>query len=53
MIVYSSTLAASLFEERQFEPAIPDDNPPMDAAFLSGMNPSRRGRPKLEAPRPR
>ncbi|MEI6417892.1 MAG: BrnA antitoxin family protein [Sphingomonadales bacterium] len=34
-----------------FDPAIHDDNPPMDAAFLSGMKPSRRGRPKLELPK--
>ena len=28
-----------------------DDNPPMDAAFLAGMKPSRRARPKLDAPK--
>ena len=28
-----------------------DDNPPMDAAFIAGMKPSRRGRPKLESPK--
>lgn len=28
-----------------------DDNPLMDAAFVGGMSPSRRGRPKLEAPK--
>lgn len=28
-----------------------DDNPPMDAAFMAGMKPSRRGRAKLEAPK--
>jgi hypothetical protein len=27
-----------------------DGNPPMDAVFLAGMKPSRRGRPKLDAP---
>jgi uncharacterized protein (DUF4415 family) len=27
------------------------DNPPLDAAFMAGMKPSRRGRPKLEAPK--
>jgi hypothetical protein len=27
-----------------------DDNPPMDAAFMAEMKPSRRGRPKLDAP---
>jgi uncharacterized protein (DUF4415 family) len=35
----------------KFDPAIHDDNPPMDAAFLAGMQPSRRGRPKSEAPK--
>jgi uncharacterized protein (DUF4415 family) len=35
----------------KFDPTIDDDNPPMDAAFLAGMKPSRRGRPKLEAPK--
>ena len=35
----------------RFDPAIQDDNPPMDAAFLSGMRPSRRGRPKSESPK--
>ena len=34
-----------------FDPAIHDDNPPMEAAFLAGMKPSRRGRPQLEAPK--
>jgi len=28
-----------------------DDNPPMDVAFMGGMKPSRRGRPRLEAPK--
>jgi len=28
-----------------------DDNPPLDAAFLAGMKPSQRGRPKLDAPK--
>lgn len=37
--------------EIEFDPAIHDDNPPMDAAFLSGLKPSRRGRPKLETPK--
>ena len=32
-------------------PAIHDENAPMDAAFLAGMKPSRRGRPKLDAPK--
>jgi uncharacterized protein (DUF4415 family) len=35
----------------KFDPAVHDDNPSMDAAFLSGMKPSRRGRPKLETPK--
>jgi len=32
-----------------FDPAIHDDNAPLDAAYIAGMRPSRRGRPKLEA----
>lgn len=35
----------------KFDPEIRDDNPPMDAAFIAGMKPSRRGRPKLETPK--
>jgi uncharacterized protein (DUF4415 family) len=35
----------------KFDPAIHDDNPPMDSVFLSGLKPSRRGRPKLETPK--
>ncbi len=35
----------------KFDPKIHDDNPPLDAAFLAGMKPSRRGRPKLESPK--
>jgi uncharacterized protein (DUF4415 family) len=35
----------------KFNPKIHDENPPMDAAFLAGMKPSRRGRPKLETPK--
>jgi uncharacterized protein (DUF4415 family) len=35
----------------KFDPAIHDDNPPLDAAFLVGMKPSRRGRPKLDTPK--
>ena len=35
----------------KFDPEIHDDNPPLDAAFMAGMKPSRRGRPKLEAPK--
>ena len=35
----------------KFDPKIHDENPPLDAVFLAGMKPSRRGRPKLEAPK--
>lgn len=35
----------------KFDPAIHDDNPPLDAAFIAGMKPSKRGRPKLESPK--
>lgn len=28
-----------------------NDNPSLDAAFMAGMKPSRRGRPKLDAPK--
>jgi uncharacterized protein (DUF4415 family) len=35
----------------KFDAKIHDDNPPLDAAFLAGMKPSRRGRPKLDAPK--
>jgi uncharacterized protein (DUF4415 family) len=35
----------------KFDPQIHDDNPPLDAAFMAGMKPSRRGRPKLAAPK--
>jgi uncharacterized protein (DUF4415 family) len=35
----------------KFDPKTHDDNPPLDAAFLAGMKPSRRGRPKLETPK--
>ena len=34
----------------KFDPEIHDDNPPMDATFMAGIKPSRRGRPKLETP---
>ena len=30
----------------KFDPEMHDDNPPLDAAFMAGMTPSRRGRPK-------
>jgi uncharacterized protein (DUF4415 family) len=35
----------------KFDSNVHDDNPPLDAAFLAGMKPSRRGRPKLDAPK--
>jgi uncharacterized protein (DUF4415 family) len=35
----------------KFDPKIHDDNPPLDAAFLAGMKPSQRGRPRLETPK--
>ena len=35
----------------KFDPTNHDDNLPMDAVFLSGMKPSRRGRPKLDTPK--
>ncbi len=35
----------------KFDPKVHDDNLPLDAAFMAGMKPSRRGRPKLEAPK--
>lgn len=35
----------------KFDSMIHDDNPPLDDAFLAGMKPSRRGRPKLETPK--
>lgn len=35
----------------KFDPKTHDDNPPMDAAFMARMKPSRRGRPKLETPK--
>ncbi|WP_174298819.1 BrnA antitoxin family protein [Sphingomonas bacterium] len=33
------------------DPGTHDDNPPLDAAFMAGMTPSRRGRPRLAAPK--
>ncbi|MFZ3484885.1 BrnA antitoxin family protein [Sphingomonas sp. 3-13AW] len=35
----------------KFDPELHDDNPPLDAAFMAEMTPSRRGRPKSEAPK--
>ncbi|GGB40016.1 hypothetical protein GCM10011380_31830 [Sphingomonas metalli] len=34
-----------------FDPELHDDNPAIDADFMAGMKPSRRGRPRLEAPK--
>ena len=34
-----------------FDPKAHDDNPPLDVAFMAGMKPSRRGRPKLDTPK--
>jgi uncharacterized protein (DUF4415 family) len=36
---------------QKFDPETHDDNPPLDAEFIAGMKPSRRGRPKLDAPK--
>jgi uncharacterized protein (DUF4415 family) len=33
----------------KFDPKIHDDDPPLEADFLAGMKPSRRGRPRLDA----
>lgn len=35
----------------KFDPKSDDDNPSLDAAFMAGMMPSRRGRPRLERPK--
>ena len=35
----------------KFDPQIHDDNPALDASFLAGMLPSRRGRPKMDMPK--
>jgi uncharacterized protein (DUF4415 family) len=35
----------------KFDPQLHDENPPMDAAFMAGMKPSGRGRPKLNTPK--
>lgn len=35
----------------KFDPKTGDDNPALDAAFMAEMKPSRRGRPKSEAPK--
>lgn len=35
----------------KFDPGIHDDNAPMEAGFMAGMRPSRRGRPKSDNPK--
>lgn len=35
----------------KFDPELHDDNPPLDAAFMAGMTPSGRGRPKSDTPK--
>lgn len=35
----------------KFDPEAHDDNLSLDAAFMAGMKPSRRGRPRLDAPK--
>lgn len=35
----------------KFNPEVHDDNASLDAAFMAGMTPSRRGRPRLETPK--
>lgn len=35
----------------KFDSEVHDDNPPMDTAFMAGMKPSRRGRPKSDSPK--
>ena len=35
----------------KFNPEVHDDNPALDAAFMAGMTPARRGRPRLETPK--
>jgi uncharacterized protein (DUF4415 family) len=37
--------------QNEFDPTLHDDNPPMDAEFMAGMRPSKRGRPKVDAPK--
>ncbi len=39
------------FSMTKFAATIHDDNPLLDAAFLDGMKPSRRERPKRDAPK--
>jgi uncharacterized protein (DUF4415 family) len=35
----------------KFDPVAHDDNPPLTEEFVAAMTPSRRGRPKLDAPK--
>ncbi len=35
----------------KFEPKVHDENALLNAAFMNGMKPSTRGRPKLDAPK--
>lgn len=35
----------------KFDSELHEDNPSLDTAFMAGMTPSRRGRPKLEKPK--
>ena len=35
----------------KFDPELHDDNPPLDAAFMAGMTPSRHNRPKSDVPK--
>ena len=35
----------------KFDPNLHDENAPLDQAFLAAMQPSKRGRPKLAAPK--
>lgn len=35
----------------KFDPETHEDSPALDAAFMAGMKPSRRGRPRSDAPK--
>jgi len=35
----------------KFDPIVHEDNPSMTDAFMAGMKPSKRGRPKSDAPK--
>lgn len=39
------------YDHAKFDPEIDDDNPPLDADFLAGMKPSKRGNPISESPK--